>query len=357
MIRIAVIGAGIFGSSAAIALARKGYAVDLYEKENRILAAASGLNQYRLHRGYHYPRSIETALSSKKAEVDFMREYEDAIHDTSNHYYAIASEHSLITGRDFLEFCEKCDLEYEETSLEVLDPSSVQTVVKVKEKVFDPFALKQIVQDKITDSGVRLLINQEFRKEHLDAYDIVVNCSYAHLNAALDSTRGHAREYQYELCEKPVLRLPSDFKNISIVIMDGPFTCIDPLGDTGLHVMGNVVHAIHETNIGLSPVIPEKFSHLLNKGIISHPLITNIKHFLQAASVFMPKISDADHVGSMFTIRTVLPKVEKTDERPTFVYRVDEKIINVFSGKIGNCIEAADRIVKLVGEKSSAQDQ
>ena len=46
--------------------------------------------------------------------------------------------------------------------------------------------------------------------------------------------------------------------------MDGPFMCIDPLSDTGYHVMGNVVHAIHN-NIGYSPEIPKEFENQLNK--------------------------------------------------------------------------------------------
>ena len=71
--RIAVIGAGIFGSTVAVKLAEAGFGVDLYEKEGDILQAASGINQYRLHRGYHYPRSKETALSSKKPRSRFAK--------------------------------------------------------------------------------------------------------------------------------------------------------------------------------------------------------------------------------------------------------------------------------------------
>ena len=48
--RIAVIGGGIFGVTTAIRLAEN-HSVDLFEKNSDILQSASGINQYRLHRG------------------------------------------------------------------------------------------------------------------------------------------------------------------------------------------------------------------------------------------------------------------------------------------------------------------
>ena len=55
-----------------------------------------------------------------------------------------------------------------------------------------------------------------------------------------------------------------------------------------------------------------------------------------------------EHIGSMYTIRTVLPNVEKTDERPTLVNKIQNNVITVFSGKIGNCIEAANQVDALI---------
>lgn len=89
--KIAVVGAGIFGITSAIKLAQEGHKVDLYERNkvdlyernSDILSAASGINQYRLHRGYHYPRSKSTALSSKYSEDSFRKEYGEAILDNN----------------------------------------------------------------------------------------------------------------------------------------------------------------------------------------------------------------------------------------------------------------------------------
>ena len=70
--KIAVVGGGIFGVTAALTLS-KNFDVTLFEKSNEILKAASGSNQYRVHRGYHYPRSKDTVLGIKKSENSFKK--------------------------------------------------------------------------------------------------------------------------------------------------------------------------------------------------------------------------------------------------------------------------------------------
>jgi glycine/D-amino acid oxidase-like deaminating enzyme len=57
--KIAVAGAGIYGATAAIRLAEQGHQVHLFDPLG-LLRAASAINQYRVHAGYHYPRSAET---------------------------------------------------------------------------------------------------------------------------------------------------------------------------------------------------------------------------------------------------------------------------------------------------------
>ncbi|MGX8008517.1 FAD-dependent oxidoreductase [Mesorhizobium sp. ORM8.1] len=52
--RIAVLGAGIMGSCLAIMMARKGFVVSLFDKENEPLACASRWNEGKIHLGYLY---------------------------------------------------------------------------------------------------------------------------------------------------------------------------------------------------------------------------------------------------------------------------------------------------------------
>ena len=198
----------------------------------------------------------------------------------------------------------------------------------------------------LAQAGVTVKLNQRVKVSDLAGYDFIINSTYADLN----STFGSGNDlYQFELCEKPVLKLPPEFKDVSLVVADGPFMCVDPYSDTGYHVMGNVVHAIHHSNTGLDPEIPEPFRLLLNKGIIANPPITNVDKFITAAVPFMPQVAAAKHIGSMYTFRTVFPNVDKTDERPTEVTLVDDRLVKVFSGKIGTCVKAAERVCELIG--------
>lgn len=346
--KIAVVGAGLFGTMAAVRLVQAGFDVDLYEKNSDILTAASGINQYRLHRGYHYPRSKSTALSSRYAEDTFRMEFKEAVRDDNEHYYCIAKEGSRVSGEQYVNFCKECDLEHETANIDHVHGHMVDLVIKGKEAVIDPIKLRELCWEKIKKNKIKIHLNTAFLPHQIDEYDFVINATYANSNFILERYPDARRQYQFELVEKPVLRLSPKFKGMSIVVMDGPFFCIDPYGETDMHVMGNVVHAIHATNTGFFPEIPEEYKPLLNKGIVESPNVTRIEKFLETATSFMPDMKEAEYVGSMFTVRAVLPNVDATDERPTLVSKVSDKIIHVFSGKLGNCVEAADEVVRLI---------
>jgi hypothetical protein len=144
--------------------------------------------------------------------------------------------------------------------------------------------------------------------------------------------------------------MPKAFQNLSMVIMDGPFSCLDPYGRTGLHLIGNVTEAIHETNVGKAAHISDNLIPYINKGLLENVAVTKFKKFIESAVPFIDEIKNAKYVASMFTVRTVLPHKDDTDERPTIVKKLDEKTITVFAGKIGNCVEAAEEVVAHVAQ-------
>ena len=56
--------------------------------------------------------------------------------------------------------------------------------------------------------------------------------SDAEVNRLAPDLPGSRPAYQFEICEKPVVRLPPAFATDSMVVMDGPFMCFDPLAET-----------------------------------------------------------------------------------------------------------------------------
>jgi hypothetical protein len=336
--KCAVVGGGIYGVTVATKLKVSGYDVDLYESDSQILNRASGINQYRLHRGYHYPRSIETIESCKADEDSFIKYYNQSIvNGDIRHYYSIASEESLVTAQEYLTTLDDAGLEWK-----IVDTlPNCDLTIEVDEKLYDPNMLRMLCRKRLYGNGVDVHLSKKVGKQ--DGYKHTVYSTYSSLNDFTDDKQ----DYQFELCEKPVLKLPKKYKGKSVVIMDGPFMCFDPYSDTDYHLAGNVVHAIHASNIGKKPKIPPVYEEYLNKGVVKKPKYTNIDRFIESAKKFFPEIEESEYIGSMYTVRTVLPYKDETDERPTIVTKQGNDFI-LFSSKIGNCVNVASDIIDMV---------
>src|SRR5262245_51953776 len=104
-----IIGGGFYGLRLAQflhdELAKKNILV--LEKESDVMSRASYNNQARVHGGYHYPRSVLTALRSVVNMPVFSNEYAEAIVDNFTHYYAIAADFSHVSARQFQRFCDR----------------------------------------------------------------------------------------------------------------------------------------------------------------------------------------------------------------------------------------------------------
>ncbi len=342
--RMAVVGAGLFGCTAALELSASGYQVDLLEKHHEIIQEASAINQYRVHRGYHYPRSDSTVSECLNAIPLFMKSYGMAImhHEVKESFYAIASKGSKVSASQYLDFLKRHGLEYEI----VENLPNTDLTVRVREDLFDPEKIKNIIADRIFGSGVAVHCGVEVTDQMLDQYDGAVIATYSRQNTFAQK----AATYQFELVEKPIFQLPEQYRGRSVVILDGPFLCIDPYSDTPYHVMGNVVHAIHHANTGETPVIPSGYEDVLNKGVIKNPPMSKVNKFLEAAKEFFPGIEESDHIGSMFTIRTVLPYRDSDDARPTIVDWLAPKKVGIFAGKICHSVAAARSARALLDE-------
>ena len=343
-----VIGGGVFGLTSAIELSNNGYLVDVKEKSNTIMGGASSINQYRLHKGYHYPRSKETAQECLDGLYSFKRKYEDCVvNGDITHMYSIASEDSLINGDEYKEFLDDMKLSYEEREPM---PNCDLTIV-ADEELFCPNKLTESLEKKIQSSYINVELNTEvidleyWKKE----YDVVVIATYSDINQLLDDKKW----YQFELCEKPVVKLPKIFENTSIVIMDGPFMCLDPYQDE-YHVLGNVKEAIHVWNEGTEPFWPHEYTKYLNKGLIKNPKpeLTKIDKFIESGvKYFGDEFRDLEHIGSMYTFRAVLANRDHDDARPTLVNHEGDNVYTLFSGKIDTCVNAGRELMRTINGK------
>ena len=63
---------------------------------------------------------------------------------------------------------------------------------------------------------------------------------------------------------------------------------------------------------------------------------------------FFEDFDKLEHIGSMFTIRTVLADRDHDDARPTLVRQEAHNVYTIFSGKIGTCVEAANQVVERI---------
>ena len=337
--KVLVVGGGIFGTTASVALATSGFNVTLHEELDGIMKCASDINQYRLHRGYHYPRSKSTAQECLDGLKSFKRKYgASVVNGNVNHFYAISSRDSMVSKEEYLKFLYEMGLEYN-----VNEPfNGTDLTVEVGEELFDSEKLRVQVTQKMKGVGVNVVLNKHTTKEDFDDYDYVVIATYAKINELLDESI----QYQYEVVEKPVVKLPKEYKNKSVVVMDGPFMCLDPYKN-GYHVLGHVEHAIHSTNVGDYPMVLNK--HIvgyLNNGVIHNPKVTKINKFIEAGMEFFEDFDKLEHIGSMFTVRTVLAHRDHDDARPTIVTQEAHNVYTIFSGKIGTCVQAADELVK-----------
>lgn len=341
---VGVVGGGIFGSMAAIMLAQEGCKVTLYEKEKDILLRATRMNQLRIHRGYHYPRSLETALECKLSAPIFRAYFPEAVSTMPvRHMYAIAAHGSKTSPSEYEKFMDKAGLSYSRLSdidnfYSMTNKDKFASIYVVEEDTYDPVILQALCRKKLEENGVTIELESAVVPAKLKE-DAVVTATYS----KVFDENAH---YQFEVCEKPIVRLPPEYQNTSLVIMDGPFMCFDPLPDTDLHLLGHVVHAIHHTSFGSKPTIPDKLKEYVDKGHVTSPRITNFSKFKETMLEFFPGAQPIEHIGSYFLIRTVLANRDHDDARPTIVKKVKDNYYEVFSGKVTVAPKAAQKIVQ-----------
>lgn len=343
--KVAVVGGGLFGCTAATHLARAGHDVTLIEAKPRLMSGATSACYYRLHRGYHYPRSPETGHESLAAEALFRAEYGRAVIDGGTQLYAIP-KNSKVSGPQFEKFMDSMGLPYLPVHSDLVRNCEV---FEVSEPRLDAAMLSHLVGDRVEEAHVTVKTGRSDLSGIRQEFDQIIVAAYAGTNDVLQQIGCEPQTYRYQVVEKPIVRLPDDFKNTSIVVMDQ--CCIDPHQFGEWHALGHVRATIHSQNVGTEAWVSDTIAPFIERGVVRHYETdvwehSRIRETAHMIADYVPAVF-CEYIGSMFTVRAVLDGQERTDARPTLVDRLDDQVVRIFSGKLGTAVTAARDVVAM----------
>jgi hypothetical protein len=338
--KVAVAGAGIYGATIAIRLAERGHHATLFDPLG-VMRAASAINQFRIHSGYHYPRSPETIRETLDAREEFTAAFSPAIVRNTRHYYAIPKEGSQ-TSPDLFEkvmaryelFCQPCRPDW-------MNFDFIDRCYEVDEQIYDPGILRATVDEKISALGIPF-VPQAFTGEMREDFDFVVRACYG-----LGPSRGVFKIAKYQAAEKILINLPQELRPISLVVIDGPFTAFDPYGASGSSQFGSAKHTNHWTATDPFAPIPEPYAALVNAPEFRPFAGTHFAAMRQDSERAVPASRHAEYLGSRFTMR-VVENNPAEDRRTLLLQETAPGELHVFSGKVVSAVKAASLVCERI---------
>lgn len=362
-----VIGAGIFGLYAAVTLRKRGLEVAVVDLERHPLMRASLVNQARIHMGYHYPRSVFTALQAARRSEQFMQDFPEAVVDDFRHIYAIASAGSLTEPESFERFCNHLSLPLRPVEVsDYFDPTAVQAAYETEEFAFDATILRKHLLRRIDTLGSVLwyLGNRVMDVgSDGDTYVLtleegevlrtagVVNATYAGLNEIIRQFGFDPLPLKYELCEVILTRISDTVRDVGVTVLDGPFFSLMPFGRTELHSLTAVDVTPRRTS---DDVLPTFSCQPLNAAC--HPSALDncaacparptpsFETMSQLTRRYLHSQFEMKFEESLFSVKAVLRTAEVDDARPTLGIRFSERpqFVTIFSGKVSTLYDVEE---------------
>src|SRR6266702_4001176 len=264
---VVIIGGGFFGCSLALHLKTPTNKILVLEKEDDLMRHASYNNQARVRGGYHYSRSLLTALRSRVNLNDFMQEYGEVVDSTFEKYYAISRAFSKVSARHFYLFCKRIGAEIETAPSAIkklFNDNLIEDVFHVREHAFDSLKLRTIMRRKMNEAGVECHLQSEADHIASDTNNIVLttndlangqtgqirasrvfNCTYSHINKLNHTSNLPFIPLKHELTELTLVDVPDELHDKGVTVMDGPFFSIMPFPPRGLHTLSHVRYTPH----------------------------------------------------------------------------------------------------------------
>jgi FAD dependent oxidoreductase len=331
--KIAIAGAGIYGATAAIRLAEQGHRVTVFDPLG-IMRAASAINQYRVHSGYHYPRSAETIRETLEARSEFIEVFAPAIVRNSRHYYAIPREGSRTLPDEYENVMRSHWLALRPCQPEWMNFDFIERCYEVDENIYDPDALRAVIESRIEALGIefeRRLFPGKIRSD----YDFVIWATYG-----LGASREMFKSAKHQVAEKILIELPPQLQNVALVVVDGPFTAFDPYGSSARSLFGSAKHTNHWTSADSQDPVPARYGELLNRTEFTPFADTRFSAMRADCCLAVPAAKDAKYLGSRFTMRVVEDNPQQ-DRRILYVQDGLPGEIHIFSGKVVSAVKAA----------------
>ncbi len=343
---LAIIGGGLFGISSAIKIKEKfpNSKVDIFEKNSDFLMGASGKNQFRWHRGYHYPRSEDTIRECLDSYNEFNKYFKKA-KIISDNYYAISRNNSKTNFIDYLKVLKKNQLDFEIVNNENFKKNMVDGIVKVNESLINIDIVRKLSKKYLKNLNVNIYLNNfvnltaEFKKQ----YDYIVLSTYENNNRILKLKS----QNKYQLVEKIIVKTPKNFRKKSFVVLDGNFMCIDPYKNLNLSILGHVRHSVHKTIINNNANFGKKFSQLINNYYNERKSYSKFQFIKDDFNKYFNGMENLEFKSSFYVVRCTKKNKEKTDERLSEC-TLKDNIISIFSGKWVSSFSISKKILDII---------
>jgi FAD dependent oxidoreductase len=363
--RILVIGGGFFGMYLAEQFTRCGYDVHLVEREGAFMSRASYANQARVHNGYHYPRSVLTALRSRVLFPRFINEFKDCIDSEFEKYYLIGKTLSKISAQQFVKFCERIGAPCQLAPGKIqgfTNPALIEACFSAVEYAFDAIKLRDLMITRLSACQVNCSFNMsaesvsqkregllvELRhtvtgeRESIFA-DHVFNCTYSRINYVLANSGIGLIPLKHEMTEICLVKMPEEFKALGMTVMCGPFFSFMPFPTAaGLHTFSHCRYTPHyEWRDDNRDVY--KDAHIRYLSIQRN---SAWRYIQKDAARYIPLLSECQYERSLWEVKTVLPSSELDDSRPIlFCSNYGMKGFHcIMGGKINNVYDAVEAI-------------
>ncbi len=235
-----IIGAGLYGLYSALFCCKRGQKVLVLECDDAPFKRATYINQARVHQGYHYPRSISTAIKSAGYFERFNKDYGFCINREFDQIYATSGCFSWTDGEQFKEFCKAAGIPCEELYAgNYFKEGMCDGAFLTREYTYDAMILKDYLLDELSNYSNSITIRYGARisniEKEIDAYVIrendgmeyksgfVINPTYAGTNQMLEMAGYEKFGIKYELCEIILCDVNEKLKDVGFTVMDGPF--------------------------------------------------------------------------------------------------------------------------------------